>query len=150
MIKPGQEYLPNTTEEDADGNIKEITPNPDANYDGAVSYVTSLDNIVIENTGFGYDESDTLTVGDGSKQAQVELNIQDGLIVGANVIRGGFGFTDLPEMVINSDTGVGAKLLPVLKFTKVDDAKQIADTDIPFDRNLPQSAVITVISCIEK
>ena len=150
MIKPGQEYLPNTTEEDADGNIKEITPNPDANYDGAVSYVTSLDNIVIENTGFGYDESDTLTVGDGSKQAQVELNIQDGLIVGANVIRGGFGFTDLPEMVINSDTGVGAKLLPVLKFTKVDDAKQIADTDIPFDRNLPQDAVITVISCIEK
>ena len=159
MIKPGQEYLPNTTEEDADGNIKEITPNPDANYDGAVSYVTTLDDVIIENTGFGYDDNDTASVEGGSingdtssniGQAQVELQIQDGLIVGVNIKQGEFGFTKLPEVVINSDTGVGAKLLPVLKFTKVDDAKQIADTNIPFDRNLPQDAVITVISCIEK
>ena len=114
---------------------------------------------IIENTGFGYDDNDTASVEGGSidgdtssniGQAQVELQIQDGLIVGVNVKQGGFGFTKLPEVVINSDTGVGAKLLPVLKFTKVDDAKQIADTNIPFDRNLPQDAVITVISCIEK
>jgi len=41
-------------------------------------------------------------------------------------------------------------LTPVLKFTKVDDATQLTDTNIPFDRNLPQSAVITVIDCITK
>ena len=75
-------------------------------------------------------------------QAQVELNIQNGLVVGAKVLNGGFGFTGLPEITINSDTGAGAKLLPVLKFTKVDDASQLAQTT--------QTAVITVISCIEK
>ena len=80
-------------------------------------------------------------------QAQVELNIRDGLIVGVNVVNGGFGFTGLPEITINSDTGAGAKLLPVLKFTKVDDAFKLADTNSPFNRNLP---VVTVISCIEK
>ena len=33
----------------------------------------------------------------------------------------------LPDLRINSDTGSGAKLSPVLKFTKVDDASQLAE-----------------------
>jgi len=162
MTAPGQEYLPNTTETDIDGNIKELIPDPNANYDGEVSYVTSLSDVVVENTGFGYDDNDTASVENGSiasagdtlpgdatsdtiqkpGQAQVELKIQDGLVVGASVVNGGFGFTKLPEILINSDTGAGAKLLPVLKFTKVDDASQLAQ--------ITQDAVVTVISCIEK
>ena len=167
MTSPGQEYLSNTTETNLDGDVKELIPDPNANYDGEQSYVTSLADVVVENTGFGYDDNDTASVGGGSVdvagdtlpgdatgdtiqkpgQAQVELNIQNGLIVGANVVNGGFGFTGLPEITINSDTGAGAKLLPVLKFTKVDDASQLADTNNPFNRTLP---VVTVISCIEK
>ena len=162
ITSPGQGYISNTTETDLDGNVKELIPDPNANYDGESSYVTSLTGVVVENTGFGYDDNDTASVGGGSVdvagdtlpgdatsdtiqkpgQAQVELNIQNGLIVGANVVNGGFGFTGLPEITINSDTGSGAKLLPVLKFTKVDDASQLAQTT--------QQAVITVISCIEK
>ena len=97
--------------------------------------------------GSGYADDDTLTVDGG---AEVELNIQDGFIVGANVVNGGFGFTKLPDLTINSDTGAGARLLPVLKFTKIDDATQLADTNVPFDRTLSQDVVVTVISCIEK
>ena len=167
ITSPGQEYLSNTTETNLDGDVKELIPDPNANYDGEQSYVTSLADVVVENTGFGYDDNDTASVGGGSVdiagdtlpgdatgdtiqkpgQAQVELNIQNGLIVGANVVNGGFGFTGLPEITINSDTGAGAKLLPVLKFTRVDDASQLADTNNPFNRTLP---VVTVISCIEK
>ena len=75
-------------------------------------------------------------------QAEVELNIQNGYIVGATVVNGGSGFTALPDITINSDTGAGAKIRPVLKFTKVDDASQLAQ--------VTQDAVVTVISCIEK
>ena len=162
MTSPGQEYLPNTTETDIDGNVKELIPDPNGNYDGEVSYVTSLGDVIVQNTGFGYDDNDTASVGVGSVdtacdtlpgdatgdtiqkpgQPQVELNIQNGLVVGANVVNGGFGFTGLPDITINSDTGAGAKLLPVLKFTKVDDASQLAQ--------ITQDAVVTVISCIEK
>jgi len=155
MTSPGQEYLPNTTETDIDGNVKEILPDPNGNYDGEVSYVTSLADVIVQNTGFGYSDGDTVTIGGGSVgvglgddavqspgQAEVELNIQDGLIVGANVVNGGFGFTSLPDVTINSDTGVLAKLTPVLKFTKIDDASELAQVS--------QDAVVTVISCIEK
>ena len=156
ITSPGQDYLPNTTETDSDGNVKEVVPDPNANYDGEISYVTELDGVVVQNTGFGYNENDTVTVENGSitgddvdsvkpGQAEVNLNVEDGFIIGAEVVNGGFGFTDLPDLTINSDTGVGAKLLPVLKFTKVDDAKQSADSP-----QINQDKVVTVISCIQK
>ena len=179
MTNPGQEYLPNSTETDLDGNVKEILPDPNAtNYDGEQSYVTSLGGVVVQNAGFEYSDGDTATVSGGSidsagdtllsdaagltddaisdrisdrvqkpGEAQVELDIQNGFIVGARVTNGGFGFSKLPNITINSDTGTGAKLSPVLNFTKVDDASKLADTDTPFNRNLP---VVTVISCIDK
>ena len=152
----GQEYLPNTTETtlNPDGTLtdKEVTPDPNGNYDGKQSYVTSLGDVVVDNVGFEYSDGDTATVAtdDTIGEAQVELNIQNGFIVGATVVNGGSGFTSLPDITINSDTGAGAKLKPVLKFTKVEDAVSSADTDVPFDRNLPQTTVITVIDCIEK
>ena len=161
ITSPGQDYLPNTTETDLNGNVKEIVPDPNANYDGEISYVTELDGVVVQNTGFGYNENDTVTVENGSitgtdatgadiesinpGQAEVNLKVEDGFIIGAEVSNGGFGFTDLPDLTINSDTGVGARLLPVLKFTKVDDAKQSADSP-----QIDQDAVVTVISCIQK
>ena len=138
ITNPGQGFISNTTETDINGNVKEVIPDPNASYDGEISYVASLDDVVVQNTGFGYSEGDSVTI-DG---AEVELNIQDGLIVGANVVNGGFGFTSLPDVTINSDTGVLAKLTPVLKFTKIDDASQLAQ--------ISQDAVVTVISCITK
>ena len=142
ITSSGSGYLPNTTETDLDGNVKQITPDPNANYDGETSYVTSLVDIVLQNTGFGYRQGDTIKVEGGGGQATAELIIEDGLVAGANVIDGGFGFTDLPDLVINSDTGSGARLTPVLKFTKIEDANELAQ--------ISQDAVVTVISCIEK
>ena len=142
ITSSGSGYLPNTTETDLDGNVKQITPDPNANYDGETSYVTSLVDIVLQNTGFGYRQGDTIKVEGGGGQATAELIIEDGLVAGANVIDGGFGFTDLPDLIINSDTGSGARLKPVLKFTKVEDAAELAQ--------ISQDAVVTVIDCITK
>ena len=223
ITSSGEGYLPNTTETDIDGNVKELVPDPNASYDGASSFVTSLVDVVVANAGSSYEDGDTVTVSGGTideqlvgigadgtgvgadgtvvdadgtvvdtdgtgvgvdgtgvdadgtdvgiggagvggigsdavtttggirpGQAEVQLKIQNGNIVGASVVNGGFGFTDLPELTINSDTGFGARLRPVLGFTRVEDAAQRADTNTPFDRNLPQTTVVTVIDCIHK
>ena len=121
--------------------------------DGSTSYVTGLDDVAVIDTGFGYDDNDTADVmipdGNGGEVvdesgSQVELNISDGFIIGASVVPGGqgFGFTELPRIRINSDTGVGATLRPILKFTRVDDASALAATS--------QNAVLTVIDCVQK
>ena len=138
ITEPGSGFLPNTIETNIDGTIKEVIPDPNGNYDGEISYVTQLDDVVVQNAGVGYNDDDTVTV-DG---AEVELVIQNGHVIDANVVNGGFGFTDLPNLQINTNNGVGARLLPVLKFTKVDDAKS--------DVEITQDAVVTVISCIQK
>ncbi len=143
MTDGGQEYIPNTTETDIDGNVKEVIPDPNGNYDGEVSYITSLSDLVVENTGFGYEETDTVTI-EGS---EVELDIRDGRIVGANIVTAGSGYTSIPEVIINTDTGCIAKLSPVLQFTRVDDAVQSVDTNTPFNTELP---VVTVIDCVTK
>ena len=142
--------------------MKVLVADPNGNYDGEQSYVTSLGDAIVQNAGFGYSDGDTATVSGGSidsagdtlpgdatgdtiqkpGQAQVELEIQNGFIVGATVTSGGFGFTKLQDITINSDTGAGAKISPVLNFTKVDDATKLAE--------VTQTAVITVISCINK
>ena len=138
ITEPGSGFLPNTIETNIDGTIKEVIPDPNGNYDGEISYVTQLEDVVVQNAGVGYNDNDTVTV-DG---AEVELVIQNGHVIDANVVNGGFGFTDLPNLQINTNNGVGARLLPVLKFTKVDDAKS--------DVEITQDAVVTVISCIQK
>ena len=138
----GQEYIPNTTETDMDGNVKEVIPDPNQNYSGETSYVTTLSDLVVENAGFGYEPTDTATVVGGVKDAEIELNVVNGRIVGANIVNAGFGFTRIPKLRINSDTGALARLSPVLEFTKVDDAAQVAD--------ITQDAVVTVIDCITK
>ena len=143
---------------DANGNplstqtTKEVLPDPNATYDGEQSFLTSLGDVVVTNTGFGYQEGDTVTVdgggtgvgtggtgtgtagaggvGDGTGGAEVELEIQDGRIIGAKVTNGGFGFTNLPDLTINSESGVGGRLLPVLNFTKVQDASKLVELSL--------------------
>ena len=122
--------------------------------DGSTSYVTGLDDVAVIDTGFGYDDNDTADVmipdGNGGEVvdesgSQVELDISDGFIIGASVVPGGqgFGFTELPRIRINSDTGVGATLRPILKFTRVDDANAL-------EFATSQNAVLTVIDCVQK
>ena len=142
ITDPGQGYLPNTTETDIDGNVKEIIPDPNANYDGEQSFLTSLGDVVVTNVGFGYQDGDTVTVTPDLGGVEVELEIQNGNIIGAKVTNGGFGFTNLPELTINSDSGVGGRLLPVLNFTKVQDASKLVDST--------RQSAVTVISCITK
>ena len=154
---PGLGYLSNTTETtlvpSVDGDegglvVTEVLPEPNSTGDGETSYIVEIGDVVVEDTGTGYSDGDTATVlsCDGftpdTSGAEVQLKIAGGYIIGAKLINGGSGFTCIPRIRINSDTGVGATLTPSLKFIKVQDAKQRAA--------ISQDAVVTVIDCVQK
>ena len=61
-----------------------------------------------------------------------------GSVTGVNVINGGIGFTEDPDLYIKSDTGYNAKLMPVFKVNRVDPDKA------------PSGAVVQVIDCVGK
>jgi len=95
-----------------------------------------IDTVVVTNPGFGYNPGDTITIGN----AVVEPVIIGGIVVSTNVIDPGFGFTEIPDAEINSETGIGAAFLPVLKFKKIDE----------LTKPLDPAKVITIIDCISR
>ena len=142
MVNTGQGYQPNTTETDSDGNVKEV--NPDGNNSGTEeSYTATLIDVIIDDTGYGYSDDANVIV-DGCPDAEIELTILGGFITKAKILNAGCKFTELPDLIINSDTGAGASLIPVLEFTTLDeDQKRSADI-------AAQTSVITVIDCVQQ
>ena len=102
--------------------------------------IISLDEIYIENTGFGFDPcKDTVVIepANGAK-AKIEES-ENGEIKRIVVTDGGAGFTSLPTISINTETGFNAILKPIMKFSKPE------EIDAPDGTN-----VIQVIDCVGK
>ena len=100
------------------------------------SMVGQIDGVKIIDPGSGYNTTDTLEV-DGAELTPIILG---GKIVGVNVANGGAGFTSIPEITVNSDTGIGANLRSILKFVPVTEVSQKLDS----------TQIIEVIDCIDK
>ena len=100
------------------------------------SVTGQIDRIIVNNTGFGYNTGDTIDL-DG---VILEPVILGGHVVSVNVLDGGTGFTTIPNIIVNSDTGIGANLQVVLKFTNVNEISQKLDPD----------KIIQVVDCVEK
>lgn len=88
--------------------------------EGLIEDPLYIEDIVIENPGSGYSEGDS-TQG-------VKLTIRDGRIVDTEIEN--FGYNGLPDLNINSNTGFGAVLRPIMAV-------------VP-----PQREVIQVIDCV--
>ena len=99
--------------------------------------VGQIDDVEVLNPGFGYNPGDTLEVDNG---AQLTPIIIGGRILGVEVNNGGTGFTSIPDITINSETGLGADLSAVLKFTNVNELSQPLDP----------AKVVQVINCVSK
>ena len=102
--------------------------------------IVCLDEIVVENPGFGFDPcKDTVNIkpSNGAK-AKIEES-RDGQIIRIVVTDCGSGFTELPEISINTETGFNAILKPIMKFHR------------PEEIDVPQGTpVIQVVDCVGK
>ena len=113
---------------------------PGAPGDDGDQVISEIDFIYVENPGFGYNDGDTLLIGDGDN-GSADLIIQNGEIIGANITNPGIGFTSLPSMRINTETGYNAVLKPVLRFINPNDAGFVVPLGTP---------TLQVIDCVGK
>ena len=116
-------------------------PPEDQNDGNNYEVISEIEDVIVEDGGFGYQDTDTVTVFDCSGNrdvaAEVQLTIQNGVVIGARVISPGSGYSCIPEMQINTDTGYNAVLKPVLRFSR--------PRVVP-----PGTEVISVIDCVGK
>ena len=128
-----------------DGNLNVSLTAPGCPKDPCIKtdtypVIVCLDEIIIENPGFGFDPcKDTVNIepSNGAK-AKIEESV-NGEIRRIVVTDCGSGFTELPEISINTETGYNAILKPLMKFHKPE------EIDVPKGTN-----VIQVIDCVGK
>ena len=89
---------------------------------------------------------DTVEIIGGNNGADFELELTPtGQIVNVKVISPGYGFVTIPDMVINSDTGVGARFRLNLKFTPI--GQFIAEKQL---ESISPQKLVQVIDCITR
>jgi len=107
-------------------------------------YVTCLDEIQILDTGIGYLPTDSVSITPDLAGLQVKVQITEiGQIVAMEILSSGCGFGEVPEITINSDTGAGLKVRPVMRFI---DRNQYLKEQPDFD----PARLIKVIDCVLK
>ena len=152
-VCPGDEWTPPGKESvliDSDqGCVNITTPFPvdkpergpfPSTGTGDYPVVLEIDEINITDPGFGYNPDDKVVVGNG---AELKLKTDSlGSITGVDVLNGGVGFSEDPDIYIESDTGYNGKLMPVFKVNRVGE-------DISPELVSPVG-VIQVIDCVGK
>jgi len=107
---------------------------------GDYPVVLEIEDINIVDPGFGYDPNDKVVVGNG---AELKIKTDDlGSVTGVDVINGGIGYTEDPDILIKSNTGYNAKLMPIFKVNRV--GEDIAPETVS------TGSVISVIDCVGK
>ena len=107
---------------------------------GGYPVVLEIEDINVLDPGFGYDPNDKVVVGNG---AEIKIKTDAlGSVTGVDVVNGGIGFNQDPDIYIDSDSGYNAKLMPVFKVNRVgeDIAPEAVST----------GAAIQVIDCVGK
>ena len=103
---------------------------------GDYPVVLEIEGINIIDPGFGYDPNDEVVVGNGA-----ELKIKTdalGSVIGVDVLNGGSGFIEDPDLYIKSDKGYNAKIMPIFKPIRLEDLAEAP------------AGVIQVIDCVGK
>ena len=118
------------------GDINSDTTSELSNADSK-SVTGQIETIEVINAGFDYNPTDTIEAGN----ACLKPKVLGGRIVGIEVECTGHGFTSIPDIKINSETGFGADLRATLKFTDVSEVSETLDE---------ATEVISVVNCVDK
>ena len=97
--------------------------------------VGEIVGIDIVNTGKGYDADSIIESDCGTLKPELD---EEGRIIGADVIQSDIGCKVIPRLKINSATGFGAVIRPVMRFRKREE----------YSQTIPQTAVIRVVDCV--
>jgi hypothetical protein len=110
-----------------------LSPDQLASSDG-VDVIGEVVGVKVVSTGANYEEGDLIVSESGETMVP---KIEDGRIVGGDG-KIDQGLTRVPKLFLQTNTGIGAEVLPITRFVKREDYT---------DPIVPDAELITVISC---
>ena len=123
-------------------------------------YNICLDGFEIISTGIGYSPTDEITITPDIPNLEVSVSMNDqGQIIEMQILDSVCGITEMPDIDINSLTGAGLEVRPILSFNRIvdDSPQEVSDrvvevpigTDEDTIRNLAQQRnIVRVIDCV--
>ena len=123
-------------------------------------YNICLDGFEIISTGIGYSPTDEITITPNIPNLEVSVSMNDqGQIIEMQILDSVCGITEMPDIDINSLTGAGIEVRPILSFNRIidDSPQEVSDrvvevpigTDEDTIRNLAQQRnIVRVIDCV--
>ena len=134
----------NTTPTNTTTPVNTTTPTNVPSAENKVkSFVACIDDFKILSTGIGYSVEDTVTITPDAPGLNVRITMnEDGQIIALNIITPSCGLTEVPKVTINSDTGAGADIQPILKFYTLDAYNELEDN------NYKSQELVQVIDCV--
>ena len=121
------------------------TPGGPGNGGGNNDSVAIIDIVDIIDTGIGYEPGDTVTIDDGDG-GEFEIDVNPiGQIVDFNIIESGYGYTTIPNITINSNTGAGAAFRARLRFIPLNEFEEMENTKL-----IDPNKLVQVIDCVGK
>jgi hypothetical protein len=126
-------------------NGRPVTVNDfDSTSFGKYPVVLKLIAVEIESTGVNYSPTDTISVEPSNGAILEPVFGPFGSIIGVNLINEGDGFTERPNIVIKTETGYNALLIPIF------DVSRIGDIPEELYRIPEGRKIIQVIDCVGK
>ena len=122
MLSSGGGYIP-TSDITTDGEGEDV--------------VGQIDGVEIVNTGIGYNGDDLIESECGVLKPVLD---EEGRVVGADIISSEVGCTSIPNLTINSATGFGVIIRPIMKYTRRSEVKL----------DIPPEKIIRVVDCVSR
>lgn len=125
-----------------DPSVTSGISNPSSN--GSYPVVLTIGDVAILNGGVNYDPNDKIVISPDNG-AELEPVFNDvGKLVDVKVISPGIGFTEFPELYVESQDGLNAVIVPVFGILRVG--------DLPEDQDIipPGTQIINVVDCVGK
>ena len=107
---------------------------------GQYPIILEIGDVFISNPGFSYNPNDRIVISPDNGAVMKPEFDSLGSLTKVNLISSGEGFTEFPDIYIESDTGYNAKITPIFDVRRVDE-EQI---------QVPESQIINVIDCVGK
>jgi hypothetical protein len=103
----------------------------------------SIDDLAVLNEGVNYSPNDKIQIIPDNGAIVEPIIDKFGNITDVNIISGGSGFTDIPDIIVVSETGINAVLVPVFKFERIENLDDISQPTLG-------DSIINVIDCVGK
>lgn len=116
----------------------------DPSSKGSYPVVLSIGDVAILNGGVNYNPTDKIVISPDNG-AELEPTFNDaGKLVDVKVLSPGIGFTEFPNLFIESEVGINAVIVPVFNILRVG--------DLPEDQDIvpPGTQIISVVDCVGK